>query len=114
VPSYSPVFSAPLIQYTTAAPNTSFEVPEGFTAVVRQVTVLVTVGALSGGLFVADDVDAPPLWLDYWNELGVLAIHHQEGRWVCPGGSTLFIVLSELSYLASCYVGGYLLRNSLS
>lgn len=114
MPSYSPVFSVPLIQWTTAAPNTSFLVPDGYTAVVRQMTILCEAGGVAGGVYIADSEIAPPCWIHYVTEFGVLVEDQLEGRWTVPGGGLLVLELTDFASLASAYVGGYLLRNSLS
>jgi hypothetical protein len=71
VPSYSPVFSAAFIQYTSATPNSTFEVPAGFTAVVRQVTAYQDIGGYDLGVFLQDSDIAPTLQFVSFNDVAI-------------------------------------------
>lgn len=114
MPSYSPVFSAAFVQYTTATPNASFDVPAGFTAVIRQISAAQNIGGWILQVYIADAVGAPGIQIVEIGQVGDFNYVAQEGRWVVPGGGAIEIVLSELGSDTSVYVGGYLLRNTLS
>lgn len=114
MPSYSPVFSAPFVQYSAATPNETFDVPSGFTAVVRQITCTQDIGTYIAYVFIADSVGGPGIIIDAWNSTGVNVTHHQEGRWVVPGGGVISIYFNDLGDAPYFYVGGYLLRDTLT
>lgn len=114
MPSYSPVFSSGLIYYTGATPNTAFEVPAGFTAVVRDVSVYSGVGEVNLSLYVQLSDADPAVYVIGLNTTGANVSAHWEGRIVVGAGGTITIDIGELGYYDGAYVGGYLLRNSLS
>jgi len=105
------VWSTPLIQYSTAAPNLSYLVPAGYTAVVRQISVLQDIGDYDFGCYKQADSTSPPVWFAYAHGLGLLEEYQREGRWVVEAGETLLITFSTLGSGISAYVGGYLLQN---
>jgi hypothetical protein len=111
VASYSPVFSAQFIVYTSATPNNSFEVPAGFTAVVRDVSGWQEFGAWILQLHIQNSASAPACIV--WAGLadGTSNALHEEGRWVCPAGGFISVDASSLGSNPNFYVGGYLLRN---
>jgi hypothetical protein len=114
VPSYSPVFSAPFIESSPTAPNTAFGVPDGFTAVVRQISVS---AALSSGIMAVNiqDSDAAPFQTIHQTTIATLySTQHTQGRWVVPGGGIISIYQEEVGDEFYIYVGGYLLRNTLT
>jgi hypothetical protein len=114
VPSYNPVYSAPLILYTDDTPNTSFLVPAGFTAIIRQVVFwnqvadnyficfLFGAGASEGVVFAA------------FTGISLNSAQQWEGRVVAPEGYTIECESGGLATGTTIYVGGYLLRNTLS
>lgn len=58
------------------------------------------------------DSDADPalaIFLDY--QAGIANYLKAEGRWVCPPGGTISLVMSDFGSAPSCYVGGYLLTG---
>lgn len=114
MPSYSPVYSAAFIQYTSETPNLTFEVPAGFTAVARYGTVLQDIGTYGSAFYLKDSEAAPALFFDYASDLGVLEIHDWSGRIVVPEGGILGALLTELGAAPNVYLGGYLLRNTLT
>jgi len=114
VPSYSPVFSAAFIQYTASTPNSEFEVPAGFTAVVRQVSAYQDIGGYDLGVFLQDDADAPTLQFVSLKDVDIATCTYWEGRIVVPETGIISILWSELGATPQFYVGGYLLRNTLS
>lgn len=114
MPSYSPVFSAPFILYTDGTPNNSFLVPEGFTAVVREVDVTTELGASAFVVYTADSEEAPGVAFVYLTTEGALQSQHWEGRVVVPGEGFIGLGQYTLGVGATAYVGGYLLRNTLT
>jgi hypothetical protein len=114
VPSYSPVFSAPFIQYTSATPNTSFLVPAGFTAVARYGVITQDYGGYAGGWYIQDSEAAPGIFFDYNGSIGLLEVHTWEGRVVVPAGGLLNLTTSVVGSSLNAYLGGYLLRNNLT
>jgi hypothetical protein len=111
---FSPVYSAAFVQYTADTPNLSFLVPEGFTAVVRQVSAVQSAGAFNFGLYVQDSDAAPAVQVIAEVSSGFFNTFETEGRWVCPGGGTISCYVSTILDSLNVYVGGYLLRNVLT
>jgi len=114
VPSYSPVFSAQFIVYTDSTPNTEYEVPAGFTAVVRQLSFFSSVSAAGWEFAINNTLGAPLCVIAGNSELGVLVFDNIEGRWVVPETGTMELFFSGPSSGVSFYAGGYLLRNTVS
>lgn len=114
MPSYSPVYSQAFIQYTSATPNSSFDVPDGFTAVVRQVVAYQDIGGYALGVFLKDSEAAPSLQFVSFSDVAIATCTYWSGRIVVPGGGEIFILWSELGATPQFYVGGYLLRNALT
>lgn len=112
--SYSPVFSAPFILYSEAAPNTEFEVPSNFTAVLRDFTCHTTAGETYADLYVSDGDGGPEVTVWTLNPTGLEVPTQWQGRVVVPGGGLIRIYQYTLGVGCTIYVGGYLLRNSLS
>jgi hypothetical protein len=114
VPSYSPVFSSQFILYTDATPNLSFAVPAGFTAVVRDVTFYATVAGTLCQVAIQDSEDAEGVTVVSEELAGVGVYVQWTGRIVVPAGGLINLVLGSLAAGVNAYVGGYLLRNTLS
>lgn len=114
MPSYSPVFSAAFITYTPSTPNNSFEVPTGYTAVVRQISCAQNIGGWYFELIFQDSTEAPGYTVALAESADVINYATLEGRWVLGSGGVMTLDLSELGSAVSAYVGGYLLRNTLS
>lgn len=108
---YSPVFSSQFIVNTQDAPNYAFEVPEGFTAVVRDVTIWTEVGAEACTVGFQNSDAAPVCWFVWLQAVGVGTSNLWQGRVVVPGGGTIVLDEGGISYTTAVYVGGYLLRN---
>jgi hypothetical protein len=114
VPPYSPVYSAPFIQYTSSTPNLSFEVPAGFTAIVRQISVYQDVGSFVASLAFQDSEAAPNIFVWTGEQSGLVNYIATEGRWVLGEGGIMTMYLSSVLDSLTVYVGGYLLRNTLT
>jgi len=108
----NPVYSAPFILYTNAAPNTSFIVPAGFTAVVRQISGYQTIGGWEMAVAFQNSEAAPSYVVAWLGQAGDFNYVAQEGRWVLGEGGIMDCGVSELGSTFSFYVGGYLLANS--
>lgn len=111
---YSPVYSVPLILYTEDAANTSFDVPAGMTAVVRQVNVVQSAGAYNFGLYIADSDIAPEVQVLADVSGGTFNTYTASGRWVVNEGGHIRIYVSTILDSLNVYVGGYLLTNTLA
>lgn len=114
MPSYSPVYSAQFIVYTTDTPNEVYDVPVGFTAVVRQVTMFQDIGGYTFFAGFTNAVGAPGCAFVGLGGFTEFVSQSWEGRVVVPGGGQIYIGISELGSAPAAYVGGYLLRNELT
>jgi len=114
VTSYSPVFSQAFIEYTPLTPNQTFEVPSGFTAVIRQVSCYQDIGAYVFYVDIQNSSIAPFVTVFAGHQEGDVNYVAGEGRWVCPEGGIITAAVDTLGTQVSMYVGGYLLRNTLS
>jgi hypothetical protein len=114
VPSYSPVFSQGFIYYTEATPNESFLVPAGFTAVVRECDLYLSEAEVAAWVGLNFDAGGGNLWFWYASGISVASSQPWRGRVVVPGGASIVVDVAALGVSDSLYVGGYLLRNSLS
>lgn len=107
-----PVFSSAFIEYTPSTPNTSFEVPEGFVAVVRQISAAQDIGDWLLQVAISNSLAAPELVIAILAQVGDVNYVAQEGRWVVPPGGTVDVALSAIGSSTWIYVGGYLLRDT--
>jgi hypothetical protein len=107
-----PVYSSPFINWSDAAPNATFEVPSGFTAVVREFDACTVLGDVLIGLYIADSVDASAVYIHYGSVLGAAQSDQWQGRVVVPENGIIGIVGAALGYELGVYVGGYLLTNT--
>jgi hypothetical protein len=114
VPSYSNVFSVPFIEYADSAPNYTFDVPEGFTAVIRDIHAFCQVGGVSYAVVTQNTGGAPLIYCHYATLTGLFSEDHWEGRHVVPGGGSATLEITSVDLLTTVYVGGYLLRNTLA
>lgn len=114
MPSYSPVFSAAFIEYTPETRGNTFLVPAGFTAVVRECSCFQDIGAFLYTVDIQNDLAAPALTVFAVVQTGVVNYVRGEGRWVVPGGGQITAEVDTYGDDCNMYVGGYLLRNSLS
>jgi len=112
--AYSPVYSVPLILYAAATPNESFEVPSGFTVVVRDIELYTGVG--DSLLTVALWAPGAPAYINFaaLNAVGINSSAQWRGHVALPEGYTVGLDISEIGAGDTAYVGGYLLRNILT
>jgi len=108
---YSPVYSVPFIQYGPETPNTTYEVPAGFTAVVRQISGVQNIGGFILWLEIQDSEAAPAVIVYGEGQAGDFNTVQAQGRWVAPQGSIITLYFSETGSAFYAYAGGYLIRN---
>lgn len=109
--SYSPVFSSQFILYSDATPNSSFIVPTGFTAVVRDFTAYANVSGTLCNLLIGDSSLAPDVTVASLELVGIASYGQWIGRVVVPENGIIEIYSGSLVTGLQVYVGGYLLRN---
>lgn len=109
-----PVYSSPFIQYTSETPNDQYEVPSGFTAVIRQISIAQPDLATGWWVYIQDSPEAPGLTIATGELSGFMNYGAAEGRWVVPEGGIITVNLESLGSTPSCYVGGYLLTGSIA
>lgn len=114
MPSYSPVFSSQLLLWTSSTPNLSFEVPAGFTAVVRDVQAYSLAGGTGLRVFLQSGGVGPPVYVASLQAIGENVSAQWQGRVVAYAGDTINLDVAELGADDTVYVGGYLLRNTLT
>lgn len=114
MPSYSPVFSQGFIYYTDATPNSQFEVPSGFTAVIRDATLWVELGAAVVQVYIQLDEEAPGVTVIQLSGVGEPSYDSWQGRIMVPAGGIITYYVSDVDLNTHGYVGGYLLRNTLT
>lgn len=107
-----PVYSAQFINYSGSTPNTQYEVPAGFTAVVREIDYTVAAADTALGVYFANSPDAPTIWIDARTIAAVLQSEQWTGRVVVPAGGLITLDAIDVGDTVTVYVGGYLLGNS--
>lgn len=107
-----PVYSQGFIYYSDATPNTSFEVPAGFTAVIRDFTLWTNLGASQAQIDIQNDEEAPIVRCAYLYTVGVTSYAQWTGRVVVPAMGLITLSINSADLESSMYVGGYLLRNA--
>jgi hypothetical protein len=108
----APVYSVPLVQSAPGAVNLSFEIPEGYTAVIRQISLSVTVATGIIAVNIQDSDEAPQIAIHQTAFTDVYASQHTEGRWVVPENGIISIYIESEGVDVYAYIGGYLLGNS--
>jgi hypothetical protein len=114
VASYSPVFSSQFILHNESVPNDSFEVPAGFTAVIREVDLYSVAGESTLYLFIKNSDAAPGVTFTTLTVAGINQTAQWTGRVVVPAGGSIVAETASLGTEDQFYVGGYLLRNTLT
>lgn len=112
--SYSPVFSQGFIYYSSSTPNTEFDVPVGFTAVVREIDVYTEVGGIDANAAVRSSPEAPWVYFAGLDGIAINGSAQWTGRVVVPGGGSIGLGVGQLGVNDTAYCGGYLLRNVVS
>lgn len=110
----NPVWSQAFIQYGPSAGNTQFEVPTGYTAVVRQLSCVQNAGGFIFQMILQDSEEAPGVYVYEGAQVGTASYVGTEGRWVCPGGGIITLACSSIGSDIYMYAGGYLLANTYS
>lgn len=111
MPNYSPVYSTQFIVYTSSTPNTLYDVPEGFTAVIRDIDAYIQGEIADLLVAIANGPGAPYCGIWYTTFLGIQGHDQWRGRVVVPGGGSIALDPFAEGLELSVYVGGYLLRN---
>lgn len=105
------VYSQQFILYGPETGATAFDVPEGFTAVVRELSVYQEIGAYDVSFTINDSPEAPLTVVWSAHDVGVLTQQNIHGRWVVPETGSMEFFLSAYGDQVALYAGGYLLRN---
>ena len=111
--AYSPVYSAQFINYTDSSPNTLFDVPSGYTAVVRDIGFWCGGGESLIVVYFGNSPLAPEVTIAGTTQFGVNTLYHWSGRCVVPGGGVIGLYQQTLGVGATAYVHGYLLANTI-
>ena len=106
------VYSSSFIEYVDSAPNTSFLVPDGYVAVIRQISLVTTAGSTVLTVNIQNDDEAPFVAIAALETLGFVKDDQRAGRWPVPAGGTISIFQDTLGVGAFAWVSGYLLQNS--
>lgn len=114
MPSYSPVFSSQFIVASELDGISSFLVPAGFTAVVRDFSSWFSAGGAVVQLVVQNSEAAPGVTVAAVGAAGVAEYSQWQGRVVVPAGGIMTVDTTYLGATPDIYVGGYLLRNNLT
>lgn len=114
MPSYSPVYSVPFVYYTDTYPNTEFEVPAGYTAVVRQWSAYLEAGGVVVQIQLFNADGALATVFDTQTAEGIVQQLQGRGHWVAPAGYVIKFYSPSIGSGVAGYVGGYLLRNTLT
>lgn len=108
----NPVYSAQFILYTADTPNNEYIVPDGFTAVIRQISGYQAAGGWILQVNIQNSLIAPPVVIAVLNQEGVVNYVSTEGRWVVPEGGLMEVFFTTIGSTPTVYVGGYLIRNT--
>lgn len=98
--------------YNGLAPNTSYTVPTGYTAVIRQISACAVAAATFIALVIQNSDEAPAVTVWSAEVSGLEVAVLQECRFVVPEGGTMSISWGTFEIEAFAYVGGYLLTDS--
>lgn len=105
------IYSQGFVYYVDSSPNTDFEVPAGFTAVVREFDCTVGLASSVFSLNVQQSATAPAIGIVIFHLLGELQSGQWTGRVVVNEGGFISLFQQTLGVDATAYIGGYLLRN---
>jgi len=114
VPAYPTVYSVQFIVYTPETPNNTFEVPSGFTAVIRDFEATIDIGEAVLQLGFQNSSVASVCYPVLLQPEGIYGSASWHGRIVVPEGGFIEFSASSLGTSPYVYVGGYLLRNPSS
>jgi hypothetical protein len=105
-------FSRAFIVSSSAAPNWDFEVPPGYTAVIRQCTYYELAGVGVCNVIIQDSASAPQVTVCTLRQTGSAQLLAFDCRIVVPAGGFISIFPASLGTGPQVYVGGYLLADS--
>ena len=101
------VYSQAFVLYSEDTPNDTFDVPEGFSIVVRQASVVTTIGITVVTINVADGPGAEYIAVAALKTAGAFSDDERQGRWCASEGGSVKIFQQTLGVGAYVYVGGY-------
>lgn len=111
--SYNPVFSSQFILGSSTDGYPSFDVPDGYTAVVRDFSIWAP-AAIAFVLLEIQNSGAAAAITAAALQIAAFAGYSQwQGRVVVPGGGIISITRTSVGDSPDVYVGGYLLANTL-
>lgn len=105
------VYSTQLLLASPSAPNLSFEVPDGYVCVIRDIDAYQDIGAYGLTLRVADSTTAPQVAVVNGYADGVSNTFAWRGRIVLPPLGYFQVYVSDVGTDYGIYVGGYLLSS---
>lgn len=108
------VYSSQLISYSATTPNQQFDVPDGFTCIVRDIDAYQNVGAWILTLSYGNSLVAPAITVVALQADGVVNYNQWRGRIVVPAGGFVRIDANVFDTSLGVYVGGYLLADAAS
>jgi hypothetical protein len=106
------VYSVSLIEYTEATPNTSFEVPMGFTAVVREVDLYAELGEEICSMYIQAPGAEVGIGFMARSATGANTSQQWTGRAVVPENYTINLNVENFGAYSAVLVSGYLLTNN--
>lgn len=97
---------------TDTTQNQTFEVPAGFTAIVREVDVIGEASAVTFSAYIKNSSIAPACTFYLATDAGVTVHLQWTGRVCVGGGGFVGIAWSSIGVSLNAYVGGYLLSEA--
>lgn len=108
----NPVFSSQFILNDSDTGYTSFLVPDGFVAVIRDFSAWSDAGGFVVQLVIRNSLAAPGVTVAAVTAAGVPNYAQWQGRIVLPPGGEISTHLASFIDEPSIYVGGYLLAET--
>lgn len=109
--AYSAVYSQQFIVRWGGDPLPAYEVPAGFTAVIRDFSFYSGAAGDIMRLYIQNSAAAPQVVAAMLEGTGAPEYQQWQGRVVVPAGGFISLAESVVGDEADVYVGGYLLRN---
>jgi hypothetical protein len=111
VAGYNPVYSQGFIYYGAPGDAATFEVPEGFTAILREASIYTLAGGTLFNVYLVGGALSDVVTVASLNILGIAQYGQWQGRVVVPEGTIIGSFIADLGSNPQVYLGGYLLRN---
>ena len=108
------VYSVPFIYYTNVTPNVDFEIPEGVTAVIRDIDVYTELGASSAIVAIGNPAAGVYLNFASISLIGAGVTGSWRGRVIATAPYHVLLDVASLDTNGCIYVGGYLLQGVYS